>query len=113
MKANWVKVAVAIFVLLTSLSAVAAEGTGKVTLLSPVQLNGKKIVAGDYTISWTGKDNDVQVTFKAGKNVVMTAPAKLIEDTSASAYTSLGYDKDGSLNQIRFRGKKTFLVFLR
>jgi hypothetical protein len=113
MATNWVKMVVAMFLLLASFSAVAAEGTGKVTVPSAVQLNGKKIDAGEYKISWTGKDNDVQVTFMAGKDVVMTAPAKLVENQTAPAYSFVGRDKDGGLTGIWLQGKKTVLMFAR
>ncbi len=107
----WFKVAVVAFVILVTLAAVAIEGTANVPVRANVQLNGKQIAAGNYKVSWTGTDNNVQVTFKNGKSDVLTAPAKLVEMKNPSPYTAIVYDQNGKLQEIRFEGKKTSLVF--
>jgi hypothetical protein len=104
------KAAVMTFVLTIALGAFASEGIAKVTLFSPVQVNGKQLLAGDYKVSWTGNDNNVQVTFKHGKSDVVTAAAKVVERSATPTRTAVVND-NGSLKELQFQGKKAILVF--
>lgn len=104
------KAAVMTFVLTIALGAFASEGIAKVTLFSPVQVNGKQLLAGDYKVSWTGNDSNVQVTFKHGKTDVVTAPAKVVERSATPTRTAVVND-NGSLKELQFQGKKAILVF--
>ena len=97
--------------LLTS-SAFAAS-KGPLQLSNPVNVAGKQIPAGDYTVKWDGAGPNVQVNIMKGKDVVATVPAQVVNLNQASGYDSavVNTNSDGSrtLSQIRFSGKKMAL----
>lgn len=97
---------------LFSLSAFAANGTARMNLLSPGQVAGKELAPGSYKIEWTGEGNDVQVTI-TGKKTVVTAPAKVVEVSKAPSDNAVVKTLDGTINEMRFRGKNYSLVFAR
>jgi hypothetical protein len=100
--------------LLFSLSALAAANSGSLTLTGPAQLNGKQLASGEYKVKWEGTGQDVQVSILKGKNVVATAPAKLV-DVADKAYGDsvvLGTEAGAaSIHEIHLGGKKQILVF--
>jgi hypothetical protein len=97
--------------LLTS-SAFAAS-KGPLQLSNPVNVAGKQIPAGDYTVKWDGTGPSVQVNIMKGKDVVATVPAQVVNLNQASNYDSAVVNTNGdgsrSLSQIRFSGKKMAL----
>ena len=109
-KVAWLKMAVAVFVLLATVSAIAAENTASISVGIPVQLNGKQIAQGNYKVSWTGSNDQVQVKIMAGRKEVASGTAKIVELKDPSARNTLVY-RDGNLREIDLAGKKTALVF--
>ena len=108
------KVMVAGLFLLFSISALAAANSGSLKLSGPAELNGKQLKSGDYKVKWEGTGQDVQVSLFQGKNVVASAPAKLVDTTSAEQGNSVVLDAEGgpsSIREIHFNGKKQILVF--
>jgi hypothetical protein len=101
--------------LLTS-SAFAAS-KGPLQLSNPVNVAGKQLPAGDYTVKWDGAGPNVQVSIMKGKDVVATVPAQVVNLDHASDYDSAVVNTNGdgsrSLSQIRFSGKKTALEVSR
>ena len=88
------------------------KNEGKFSLSAPVQLGSTQLKAGDYKAIWEGTGADVQVKILQGKNVVATAPAKLLDNASSQDSVSLG-NSNGTktLQEIDFRGLKKGLVF--
>ncbi len=95
--------------LLLATTAFAASNKGPLQLTTPVNVAGKELAPGDYTVKWDGSGNAVQLSIMKGKNVVATLPAQVVELPSPSAYDSAVVTNEGSarnLQQIRFSGKK-------
>ena len=100
--------------LVVTVGALAADGTGNLTLRYPVQLKGKQLPAGDYKVKWQGNGPSVDVTVLEGKKTVATTTATMKELNSPAPYDSVMYKTDGqakALGEIQFGGKKSALVF--
>jgi hypothetical protein len=99
--------------LLLATSAFAAS-KGSLQLHEAVNLSGKQLAAGDYTVKWDGNGPNVQASIMKGKNVVATVPARLVDLDRASgnnaAITTSNADGSRTLTQIRFSGKKSALT---
>ena len=80
-------IGLAIALLALSLPAFAAKNSASVTLATPVTIGSTKLAAGDYNISWTGADANVQVTIAQNGKKVVTVPAKLVN--AKNGYTSI------------------------
>lgn len=88
-------------------AAVAHKASFQVN--DPVQVNGKQLKAGDYTVTWDGEGPAVNLHFFKGGKEVASAPATVVQlDQKASEDASevTGADKDRQLSAIRFSGKK-------
>jgi hypothetical protein len=80
-----------------------------------VSLNGQKLTAGFYEISWVSHSPEATVTFVRAGQVMVTAMGRWVDrgakyKTNAFVYTN---NADGShtLLEIRFAGKNQALVF--
>ena len=94
-------------VMVLSLSAFA--GSARMNLLSNGQINGQQLNAGEYKLSWTGEGN-VQVAI-SGHGVNMTVPGTLVQQEKKQANDSVLKSSDGSIQEVRFEGKKFVLKF--
>ena len=95
--------------MLLATTAFAASNKGPLQLTTSVNVAGKQLAAGDYTVKWDGSNAATQVSIMKGKNVVATVPAQVVDLPSPSAYDSAVVTTDGgsrNLQQIRFSGKK-------
>ncbi len=95
--------------LLLATSAFAASNKGSMQLLDPVNVSGKQLPAGEYSVKWDGSGPNVEVNIMKGNKVVATTPARLI-DLSAkperdSAVVKNNDDGSRSLAEIHFGGK--------
>lgn len=113
--ANFTRVLVPVLVLALTATAFAATGSGTVSLSSAAQLNGKSLAAGEYKVKWESHSPDAEVTFLQGKNMVASAHAKVEDRKDAALWDSVitrnNTDGSKSLVEIRFKGKKSALVF--
>jgi len=100
--------------LLLATSAFAAN-KGQVTISSPVQVGGKQLSAGQYSVQWEGNGPAVEANIMKGKKVVATVPARLVQLQESPNQNSavLRTNDDGSrdLAQARFSGKKLAFEF--
>lgn len=80
-----------------------------------VTLNGNKLPAGFYEISWVSHSPEATVTFVRAGQVMVTAMGKFVERDTKYKADALVYSNnaDGShtLLEIRFAGSKQALVF--
>ena len=80
-----------------------------------VTLNGNKLPAGFYEISWVSHSPEATVTFVRAGQVMVTAMGKFVERDTKYTTDALVYSNnaDGShtLLEIRFAGRKQALVF--
>ena len=86
----------------------------KVTFTDTVQIGSTAIKPGDYKLQWDGTGPDVQVKVVKGKDVVATAPAKLVENKSAqgvNAVTTSNSSNAKQVNQVDFAGGRQSLIF--
>jgi hypothetical protein len=95
--------------LLLATSAFAAANKGSMQLLDPVNVSGKQLPAGDYSVKWDGSGPNVEVNIMKGNKVVATTPARLIDLTQKpdrdSAVIRNNDDGSKSLAEIHFGGK--------
>ena len=109
------KVLAGISILVLAMSAVAAENSGKFTLPSAAELNGKSLAAGEYKVRWEGQGPEVQVTVSRGKETITTAPAKLVERSEKARRNAVVMNTNrggaGSIIELQLSGKRAALVF--
>jgi hypothetical protein len=110
------KVWIGVSLLLLTVSALAAENTGRFILPSAAQLNGKDLKAGEYKVRWDGQGPDVQVTVTQGKETVTTATAKLVDRGQKAARNAVVLDSSSggpsSIVELQLSGKRSALVFV-
>jgi hypothetical protein len=91
-------------------SSAFASAKASLQLGNPVTVNGTTLKPGDYKILWEGTGPNVEISIMQGKNVVVRAPAKVVELPEPATYDAAITEKhDGapnSLNTLRFQGKK-------
>lgn len=98
-------------VLLLSTGAFAANDShkGGVNLSAPVQVAGKQLPAGDYTVKWDGTGPDAQVTFVRDGKVMATVPARVVKLDQKPSQDAIevktANNGERSLIAIRFEGK--------
>lgn len=95
--------------LLLASSAFAAT-KANLQLGNPVMVNGTTLKPGDYKVQWDGTGPNVELSIMQGKNVVVKAPARVVDLPAASAndaaVTAKNDSGPNSLTSIRFQGKK-------
>jgi hypothetical protein len=72
----------AMMVSLLSAPAFAVKNSQTVNVPETMQAGSTQLVAGDYNVTWTGSGSNVQVTFAQNRKVLVTLPAKLVEETN-------------------------------
>lgn len=88
------------------------KNEGKFRLFDSVQLGSTQLQAGDYKATWDGTGPDVEVKILQGKNVVATAPAKLVDQSSGQDSVTVGDPSNSrALQEIDFGGLHKALVF--
>jgi hypothetical protein len=99
--------------LATSAFAGGASHRGSLQISDPVQVNGKNLPAGDYTVTWSGDGPAVNVNFAKGGKVLATVPASLVALEQKSAdnvyETKAGSTGSKELSAVRFSGQKVRL----
>src|SRR5271155_4392797 len=71
--------------LLLASSALAATKPASLELTNPVMVNGTTLKPGEYKVQWEGDGPNVEVSILQGKNVVVKAPAHVVELQIAAA----------------------------
>jgi hypothetical protein len=96
-------------------SADAAKQSITVSLLADTSLNGTAVPAGRYTFAWTEQNSEADLTLKSNGKVVAQTHAKIVEEKDAPESDVIVSRKDAkgalAIAEIRFKGKKTALVF--
>ena len=95
--------------LATAAFAAGAAHKGSFQVTDPIEVNGKHLSAGDYTVVWEGEGPAVNLRFMKNGKEVATAPATVVQlDQKASqdATELTGAASDRQLSAIRFSGKK-------
>ena len=99
-----------------SFAALAKDkNAANVNLPESAHLGSTQVPAGDYKVEWTGNAPDVQVQLTQHGKTVATAPAKLVENSQASPYSSVvlkdvtGESK--AIDEIDFANRKEVLKF--
>ena len=97
--------------LLLSSAALAGDSNkGSLQLYEKLNVEGKALNPGHYTITWDGSGPNVQVTVSQGKQTIATFPAHLTEQATRNTEDAYGSaaDTDGSrsLTAIYPNGKR-------
>jgi len=96
--------------LLSSAAFAGDSNKGSLQLYEKVNVEGKALNPGHYTITWDGSGSNVQVTVSQGKQTIATFPAHLIEQATRNTEDAYGSaaETDGSrsLTAIYPNGKR-------
>ncbi len=94
------------FIALGATAFASSNNSFKMTLTQDSTVEGKTLKAGDYKVTFENGN----ATIKQGKDVI-EVPAH--EETEASKFpsTSLVYQNDDKLSEVRFGGTHTKIVF--
>jgi hypothetical protein len=91
-------------------TAAFASNRGSLNLADSTMVNGQKLAAGDYKVTWDGTGPNVQLNIMQGKKTIATVPAHMVDLKEAASANSAVVHKndDGSktLSEIRLSGKK-------
>ncbi len=83
--------------LLLSSAAVAGDSNkGSLQLYEKVNVEGKELNPGRYTITWDGSGPDVKVTILQGKQAVATFPAHVTEQATRNTEDAYGSNADSN-----------------
>jgi type 1 glutamine amidotransferase len=98
-------------VLLVTVSAFAAGAhKGSFQLIESAQISGKELPAGEYTATWDGEGNNVNVSFVRGGKVIATAKANIVSLEKKSSENAVEVKTSSSgtraLTALRFGGQK-------
>jgi hypothetical protein len=67
---------------LFSAPAFAAKNSQTMTVPTAIKVGSTELPPGDYDVTWTGSGPNVQVTFLRNRKVVVTLPAKLVDQAN-------------------------------
>ena len=91
MKLSKISLAILGSALLFSSAALAGDSNkGSLQLYEKVNVEGKALNPGHYTVTWEGTGPNVQVTVLQGKQAVATFPAHLTEQTTRNNEDAYG-----------------------
>ena len=99
-----------LLLLLTSAAFAGSDShKGGLNLSAPVQVAGKQLPSGDYTVKWDGTGPDTQVTFVRDGKVMATIPARVVKLDQKPSRDSIEVktagNGDRTLTAVRFEGK--------
>lgn len=107
---------IVLFIAVAMMSSMALAKDTKdsehITLSDPVMVAGTQLKAGYYHVIWEGMGPVVQVTFKQGDKVLVTTPARLVNESTP--YDGAIQMKDGATDVKILEGiqwKKKSLIF--
>jgi len=91
MKLSKISLALLGSALLFSSAALAGDSNkGSLQLYEKVNVEGKALNPGKYTVTWEGAGPNVQVTVLQGKQAVATFPARLTEQATRNSEDAYG-----------------------
>jgi len=100
--------------LLSSAAFAGDSNKGSLQLYEKVNVEGKALNPGKYSITWDGSGPNVQVTVSQGKQTIATFPAHLTEQATRNSEDAYGSaaETDGSrsLTAIYPNGKRFSLA---
>jgi hypothetical protein len=67
---------------LLSVPALAAKNSRNISVSTAVKAGSTELTPGDYNVTWTGSAPNVEVTITKNRKVVVTLPAKLVEESN-------------------------------
>ena len=103
-------VLVGLLVIISLVSAFAANNSTTLNVTSPLQVNGTKLEVGSYKVTWVANGDKADVLFKNGKTEVKTT-AKVEDAKIIYSNTAVMRSTDGVMKQLWIGGKTTTLVF--
>jgi opacity protein-like surface antigen len=72
----------AVMFALFSAPAFAARNSQTMTVPVAIKAGSTELTPGDYNVTWTGSGSNVQVTFARNRKVIVTLPAKEVDQTN-------------------------------
>jgi hypothetical protein len=95
---------------LLAATALAETNKGAMFLGQTTSVAGKQLAGGNYKVQWEGSGDQVELKVYKGKDVVASAPARVLKLDQAfgsdSSVVTKNDDGSMSLSEIRFSGKK-------
>src|SRR5271168_1851369 len=95
---------------LLSVPALAAKNSQTVNVPEKMNAGSTPLAPGEYEVTWTGTGANVQVTFTRNRKVLVTVPAKIVEQNNK--LEGLDTDSQGgveTLQAIRLRNMSLIL----
>jgi len=90
--------------------AFAAANKASIEITKDTVVGNKTLSAGKYTLTWEGGGQNVELSIAHGKQVLVKAPARVLDLPRVSAndavVTKDNSDGTRALSQIQFGGKK-------
>jgi hypothetical protein len=89
--------------------AAGAAHKGGLHITDPVQVNGKQLPAGDYTVTWEGDGPSVNLHISRDRKELASATAKVVPlNARVNSDTALVSNSQGQreLTAMRFSGKQ-------
>jgi hypothetical protein len=107
-KLSFVTLLLCTFAVLTTWGFAAEKAN--VRLAQTVDVSGKTLTDGSYTVTWEGTGPSVELQFMQGKKVVATVPAQIVNIEKANNANSVVTRDEGNgkaaLTQILLSGRK-------
>ena len=101
---------VAVMLALLSAPAFAGKNSQTVTVTTAVKAGSAMLSPGEYDLTWTGSGPETQVTFLQRKKVLVTLPAKLIEENNKNEEFDI--DTQGGVEVLKaIRMRSMTLIF--
>jgi len=95
--------------LATGAYAAGVSHKGNLHISDPVEVNGKHLAAGDYTVTWDGEGPDVTLHIAREHKEIAAAPAKVVNLSEKSSDDAAMVTNNPSgkrdLTGVRFAGK--------
>lgn len=86
------------------------KNEGSFSVTHAIQVGSTQLKAGAYKAAWDGTGPDVEVKILQGKNVVATAPAKLVDESDKKDSITLD-GRQSQVQEIHFGSLQKTLVF--
>jgi hypothetical protein len=100
----------AMMLTLLAAPAFAGKNSQTVNLPSAMKVGSADVSPGDYNVTWTGSGPEVQVTLTRNKKVIVTLPAKLVEQNNKNE--GLNTDTQGGVQTLQAIRMKNMSLIL-
>ncbi len=95
---------------LLSVPALAAKNSQTINVSTAVKAGSAQLTPGDYNVTWTGTAPNVEVTISKNKKVIVTLPAKLVEENNKNEGLNINTEAGVEILQAIRTSKMTLVL---